>query len=92
MSCHHETETKKFLHWLQSSNLCFIKEQIQERKKLSVRVFEDELEEFPVKEIKISNERYDKIRKEARRKWILREIKRRNQKSLDTYSLATTID
>lgn len=45
-----------------------------------------------MKELKISTERYDKIRQIARKKWILREIKRRERKMFDTYSIATTID
>ncbi|XP_014479726.1 PREDICTED: uncharacterized protein LOC106747011 [Dinoponera quadriceps] len=47
------------------------------------------LEEFPVKEVEMLNEKYDKIRKAARRKWILRELKRHKRKPNDTYSLQT---
>lgn len=69
------------------------KEQIPERKRLSSRKFELEFpEEFPVKEVKIPSGKYDKARKKARRKWILREIKRHECKPTDTYSLATTLD
>ncbi|XP_011647801.1 uncharacterized protein LOC105433972 [Pogonomyrmex barbatus] len=49
------------------------------------------IEEFPVREIKV-NKKYDKIREKARIKWILREMKRRERRIIDTYSIATTID
>jgi len=45
-----------------------------------------------MKELEISTKRCDKIRQVARKKWILREIKRRERKRFDTYSIATTID
>lgn len=50
------------------------------------------VEEFPMKEVDILNKKYDKIRKAARRKWILREIRRQTRKPVDTYSVTTTID
>ncbi|KYQ46633.1 Uncharacterized protein C14orf50 [Trachymyrmex zeteki] len=50
------------------------------------------MDEFPVKEIQEVNEKYDKIREKARIKWILREIRRRERKATDTYSIATTLD
>lgn len=50
------------------------------------------MEEFPVKEIEELDVKYDKIREKARIKWILREIKRRERKTTDTYSIATTVD
>lgn len=50
------------------------------------------IEEFPVREIQEAHERYDRIREKARIKWILREIKRRERKAVDTYSIATTLD
>lgn len=53
---------------------------------------EEVIEKFPVREIQESNERYDKIREKARIKWILREIRRRERKVVDTYSIATTLD
>lgn len=53
---------------------------------------EEIIEEFPVKEIQEVNERYDKIREKARIKWILREIKRRERRGVDSYSIATTLD
>lgn len=80
------------------SNVCFYnaKKQVRDVKRLTIPDIEEELpEEFPVKEIEveISNKRYDKVREEARKKWIRREIKRRKRhKQLDTYSEATTID
>lgn len=43
-----------------------------------------------MKESEISTERYDKILEDARKKWILREIRRHHQKTSDTYSLTTT--
>lgn len=68
-----------------------LKEQIQKIERLSFRKSES-VEEFPMKELEISTKRYDKIRQVARKKWILREIKRRKRKVFDTYSIATTID
>lgn len=53
---------------------------------------EEIIKEFPVKEIQELNERYDKIREKARIKWILREIKRRERRMADTYSVATTLE
>jgi len=41
------------------------------------------VEKFPVKEIEVSIGKYDKVRREARRKWIVREMKRRH-KPFDT--------
>lgn len=50
-------------------------------------------EVFPVKEIQETNGRYGKIREKARIKWILREMKRRQRRrTLDSYSIATTLD
>lgn len=49
------------------------------------------IEDFPVKEIEMSTEKHDNIRENARRRWIRREIKRRNRKLFDTYSIATTL-
>lgn len=67
-------------------------EQIHETKKLPSRKVEYELiEDFPVKEIEMSTEKHDNIRENARRRWIRREIKRRNRKLFDTYSIATTL-
>ncbi|EFN84759.1 uncharacterized protein LOC105182942 isoform X2 [Harpegnathos saltator] len=57
------------------------------------KILEYELaKEFPTKEAEILNKRYDKIRKAARRRWILREMRRHTRKPTDTYSVATTID
>lgn len=50
------------------------------------------MEEFPMKEVERSNKKYDKIREAARRRWILREMRRHTHKPADTYSVATTID
>ncbi|XP_020285660.1 protein phosphatase 1 regulatory subunit 36-like isoform X2 [Pseudomyrmex gracilis] len=73
-----------------------VMKQVRDVKRLTIPDIEEELpEEFPMKEIEveISNKRYDKVREEARKKWIRREIKRRKRhKQLDTYSEATTID
>ncbi|CAL1675201.1 unnamed protein product [Lasius platythorax] len=79
---------KKVLETRKSVPMDKISEQIE---RLSFRESES-IEEFPMKELKISTERYDKIRQIARKKWILREIKRRERKMFDTYSIATTID
>ncbi|XP_050460440.1 uncharacterized protein LOC126856195 isoform X1 [Cataglyphis hispanica] len=49
--------------------------------------------ELPLKELEISTKKYDKIRRVARKKWILREIRRRERRmTIDTYSIVTTID
>lgn len=66
------------------------KEQIPKIERVPLR---EPVEELPMKELKISTKRYDKIRQVARKKWILREIKRRERRmTVDTYSIATTID
>lgn len=62
-----------------------ILEQIEEIESLP----EEIIKEFPVKEIQELNERYDRIREKARIKWILREIKRRERRTVDSYSGAT---
>lgn len=64
---------------------CDAKEQIEEIESLP----EEIIKEFPVKEIQELNERYDRIREKARIKWILREIKRRERRTVDSYSGAT---
>ncbi|XP_019883317.2 uncharacterized protein LOC105252068 [Camponotus floridanus] len=68
-----------------------IAEQIQKIERLSFRKSES-IEEFPMKQLEISTKRCDEIRQVARKKWILREIKRRERKKFDTFSIATTID
>ncbi|XP_036146145.1 uncharacterized protein LOC105840661 [Monomorium pharaonis] len=65
-----------------------ILEQIREIERLP----EELIEEFPVREIQEVHEKYDRIREKARKKWILREIKRHKRKAVDTYSIATTLD
>ncbi|XP_032680469.1 uncharacterized protein LOC116848451 isoform X2 [Odontomachus brunneus] len=67
--------------------------------KRTVKTYEEDtileyelVEEFPMKEVERSNKRYDKVRETARRRWILREMRRHIRKPDDTYSLATTID
>jgi len=65
----------------------FTKEQVEEIESLP-----EIIEEFPVREIQEVNERYDKIREKARIKWILREMRRRERKTIDTYSITTTLD
>ncbi|XP_067205540.1 protein phosphatase 1 regulatory subunit 36-like isoform X2 [Linepithema humile] len=65
-----------------SDKISDIKERIE--RGLSPRKSEYELvEKFPVKEIEVPAGRYDKVRKEARRKWIVREVKRRHGKPFD---------
>ncbi|XP_071570440.1 uncharacterized protein [Temnothorax nylanderi] len=79
---------KKSLETRKSIFVPKILEQIEEIESLP----EEVMEEFPVREIQELNERYDRIREKARIKWILREIKRRERKAVDTYSIATTLD
>ncbi|XP_029174146.1 uncharacterized protein LOC114942853 [Nylanderia fulva] len=84
---------KKMLETRKSVPMDKLSEQIQEIEKFRQPFCKVEsIEEFPVKELKISSEKYDKIRQAARKKWVLREIKRREHKMLDTFSIATTID
>ncbi|XP_011860123.1 PREDICTED: uncharacterized protein LOC105557487 [Vollenhovia emeryi] len=78
---------KKSLDTRRSIFVSRVLEQIEEIESLS----EEVIEEFPVREIQESSERYDRIREKARIKWILREIKR-ERKAADTYSIATTLD
>ncbi|XP_011348024.1 uncharacterized protein LOC105285481 isoform X3 [Ooceraea biroi] len=81
----------KIMETRRSVPLDKLSEQIQKIKRLPSRKFEYEaIEDFPVKEM--STEKHDKIREEARRRWIRREIKRRHRKLFDTYSMATTLE
>ncbi|XP_029661083.1 uncharacterized protein LOC115234272 [Formica exsecta] len=82
---------KKILEMRKSVPMAKLAEQIQKIERLSFRESVS-IEELPMKKLEISTEIYDKIRQIARKKWILREIKRRERKTPDTYSIATTID
>ncbi|KAL0120610.1 hypothetical protein PUN28_008353 [Cardiocondyla obscurior] len=72
---------KKSLETRKSIFVPKILEQVEEIESLP----EELIDEFPVKEIQEANEKYDKIREKARIKWMLRELKRRELKTMDTY-------
>ncbi|KAL6432497.1 hypothetical protein ACFW04_006821 [Cataglyphis niger] len=81
---------KKILEKRKIVSMVELAEQIPRIERVSLR---ESLEELPMKELKISTKKYDKIRQIAQKKWILREIKRRERRmTIDTYSIVTTID
>ncbi|XP_076299723.1 protein phosphatase 1 regulatory subunit 36 isoform X1 [Lasioglossum baleicum] len=62
---------------------------IERRKLPSVQTEFKVTSDFPIKTGVISTEGYEANRKEARKKWYIREIKRHHTKNVDTYSTAT---
>ncbi|XP_043255732.1 uncharacterized protein LOC122399249 [Colletes gigas] len=47
---------------------------------------------FPIKMGDISPKGYQTVCEEARKRWLIREIKRQKNKNIDTYSISTTLD
>lgn len=61
----------------------------------SLPLFQSEFKmalDFPIKINNVSPNTYQTVHEEARKRWLIREIKRQKNKNTDTYSISTMLN